>query len=77
MSARPRPLSAAGRRRALGLDLLAAAVIAALAFVLAAGLGVLAFVALPVLLAGLLWVGLEALARRARARRPLRRARRS
>lgn len=56
-------------RRALLLDLLAAIALAAPALSLAAGLGVVAFVALPVLLAGLIWVGGERLARRLRARR--------
>jgi hypothetical protein len=48
-------------RRALLVDLFAAAVLAALALSLAAGLGVVAFFALPMLLLGLLWVGLERL----------------
>lgn len=69
MSARPRQVPPAARRRALALDLLAAAALAALAFALAAGVGVVGFVALPVLLAGLLWIGLEVLGRRTRARR--------
>jgi len=69
MSGRSRQLPAAARRRALAVDLLAAAAIATVAIALAAGVGVLGFVALPVLLVGLAWVSLEALARRLRARR--------
>lgn len=48
-------------RRALLVDSIAAAVLAALALGLAAGLGVVAFFALPLLLLGLLWIGLERL----------------
>jgi hypothetical protein len=51
-------------RRALLVDSIAAAVLAALVLSLAAGLGVVAFFALPLLLVGLLWVGLERLVRR-------------
>lgn len=46
-------------RRALLVDSILAAAIAALALGLAAGLGVVAFFALPLLLVGLLWVGVE------------------
>jgi nucleoside permease NupC len=67
---RRRGISPAARaRRALLVDVLAAGALAALALSLAAGLGVVAFVALPALLAGLLWAGAERLARRLRARR--------
>lgn len=48
-------------RRALLIDSILAAVIAALVLSLAAGLGVVAFFALPLLLVGLLSVGLERL----------------
>lgn len=56
-------------RRALLVDLIAAAILAALALSFAAGLGVVAFFALPVLLLGLLWVVAERLAFRLRRRR--------
>jgi hypothetical protein len=56
-------------RRALLVDSIAAAVLAVLALSLAAGLGVVAFFALPLLLVGLLWVGLERLVLRRRSRR--------
>lgn len=56
-------------RRALLVDVIAAAILAALAFSFAAGLGVVAFFALPVLLLGLLWVVAERLAFRLRSRR--------
>ena len=56
-------------RRALLLDAIAAAVLAALALSLAAGLGVVAFFALPLLLLGLLWVAGERLLARIRRRR--------
>ncbi len=61
MSGSRRPSPAARARRALLVDLIAAALLAALAFALAAGLGVIAFFALPVLLIGLLWVAAERL----------------
>lgn len=48
-------------RRALLVDVIVAAAIATLVLSLAAGLGVVAFFALPLLLLGLLWVGLERL----------------
>jgi hypothetical protein len=47
-----------------------ALLIAAVALTLAAGLGVVAFVAVPILLLGLLWVGIERLTGRIRRRRP-------
>jgi len=56
-------------RRTLLIDSIAAAVIATLVLSLAAGLGVVAFFALPLLLFGLLWIGLERLALRLRSRR--------
>jgi hypothetical protein len=51
------------RRRALAIDLAAAALVAALTLSLAAGLGVVAVIALPVLVLGSIWIGLERLAR--------------
>ena len=56
-------------RRALLIDVIAAALLAAIVLSLAAGLGVVAFFALPVLLLGLLWIALERLAIRLRRRR--------
>ena len=53
-------------RRALLVDVVVAALIAALAFSFAAGLGVVAFFALPLLLLGLLWVVVERLVLRRR-----------
>jgi hypothetical protein len=56
-------------RRALLVDLIAAAVLAALALSLTAGLGVVAFFALPLLLLGLLWIAVERQVLRFRHRR--------
>ncbi len=56
-------------RRALLLDVVAAAAVAALALSLTAGLGVVAFFALPLFLLGLLWIGTERLVLRLRRRR--------
>jgi hypothetical protein len=56
-------------RRALLVDLILAAILAALALSFAAGLGVVAFFALPLLLIGLVWIAIERLLRRARRRR--------
>lgn len=53
-------------RRALLVDAIAAALLAALALSLPAGLGVVAFFALPIFLLGLLWIGIERLVRRLR-----------
>lgn len=65
MSWPPRHVSDGARaRRALLVDVLLAAGLAALALGLAAGLGVVAFFALPLLLLGLLWLAVEALVRR-------------
>lgn len=66
MTARRRDTPGARARRALLVDFLAAAVLAVLALTLAAGLGVVGFFTLPVLLLGLLWVGAERLAGRLR-----------
>jgi hypothetical protein len=66
----PSPRTPGARaRRALLVDAIAAALLAALLLSLAAGLAVVAVVALPLLLIGLLWVGLERLALRLRRRR--------
>jgi hypothetical protein len=51
-------------RRNLLFDTIVAALLATLALSLAAGLGVVAFFALPILLLGLVWIGVERLARR-------------
>jgi hypothetical protein len=56
-------------RRALLIDVIVAALIAALAFSLAAGLGVVTFFALPLFLLGLLWIAIERLVLRFRRRR--------
>ncbi|HXV04578.1 MAG TPA: hypothetical protein VFP23_01565 [Solirubrobacterales bacterium] len=69
--ARPRRISPAARaRRALLIDVLAAVVLAAIVLSVAAGLGVVGFFGLPLLLAGLLWIGAERLHPRIRSRRP-------
>jgi hypothetical protein len=62
MSAR-RLTPGARARRALLVDVVLAAAIAALALSFAAGLGVVAFFALPVLLLGLLWIAVERILR--------------
>jgi len=56
-------------RRALLVDVIAAALIAALALSLTAGLGVVAFFAVPLLLLTLLWIAVERLVVRFRHRR--------
>lgn len=53
-------------RRALLVDAIAAAILAALVLSLAAGLGVVAFFALPLFLLGLLWIAIERLMHRLR-----------
>jgi len=63
-----RPSPAVRARRALAIDLGLALLVAALALQIAAGLGVIAFVAVPVFLLGLLWVGAERLTGRIRRR---------
>jgi hypothetical protein len=55
-------------RRALLVDAIAAVLLATLVLSLAAGLGVVAFFALPIFLLGLLWIGIERLVRRLRSR---------
>jgi hypothetical protein len=58
----PQRISPGARaRRALLIDLVAAIVLAALVLHLAAGLGVIAFFGLPVLLIGLVWIAVERL----------------
>jgi membrane protein implicated in regulation of membrane protease activity len=58
----------AAARRALLADLLIAICIALVALLLAAGVGVVGFVALPVLLLLLAWIAIEAVVRSARRR---------
>lgn len=57
-------------RRALLIDVLTAIALAVLVLSLANGLGVVGFACLPVLAAGLLWIGAERLLGRLRHRRP-------
>jgi hypothetical protein len=57
-------------RRALLVDSIAAIALAVVALSLAAGLGVVGFFGLPLLILGLLWIGAERLRGRRRARRP-------
>lgn len=56
-------------RRALLVDVILAAILAAAVLSLAAGLGVVAFFALPLLLIGLIWVAVERAVLRRRRRR--------
>ncbi len=70
MSPRGRMTPGRRARRALLVDSVLALILALLLLWLTAGLGVVAFVGLPLLLLGLLWVGLERLACRLRPRRP-------
>jgi hypothetical protein len=62
------PSQEARARRALAVDAVLALLLAVVALTLAAGLGVVAFIAVPVLLLGLLWVGAERLIGRIRRR---------
>lgn len=55
-------------RRALLVDVVVAALLAALVFSFAAGLGVVAFFTLPLLVLGLLWIVVERLVLRLRRR---------
>ncbi len=65
--ARPRRITPGARaRRALLIDTAVAIVLAVVAFSLAAGLGVIGFLGLPLLLVGLAWIGFERLFRRRR-----------
>ncbi len=66
----PRRITPGARaRRALLVDALLALALALIVLMLSAGLGVVAFVCLPLLLLGLLWVGAERLFRRIGRRR--------
>jgi hypothetical protein len=66
----PRDISpGAAARRSLLADLLIALVVALLAIALAAGIGVVAFTAILILLVLLLWLGIEATLRWGRRRR--------
>jgi hypothetical protein len=56
-------------RRALLVDAVLAAALAVLLLQLTAGLGVVAFICLPLLILGLLWIGCERLLARLRIRR--------
>jgi hypothetical protein len=70
----PRRISPAARaRRDLLFDAIAAIVLASIVLNLAAGLGVIGFFGLPLLVFGLLWIGVERLVRRRRGRPRLRR----
>ena len=68
MSLARRVSPGARARRALLVDSLAAICLASLALSLAAGLGVVGFFGLPLLVLGLLWIGGERLLRRRRGR---------
>ncbi len=72
----PRRISPGARaRRALLGDVLAALALAGAALSLAAGLGVVGVFALPLLVAALLWIGVErGIARRRSVRTPLKTA---
>lgn len=66
----PRRISPAARaRRALLIDTVAAIVLAVVVLSVAAGLGVIGFFGLPLLLALLLWIGVERAVLRKRAAR--------
>jgi hypothetical protein len=66
----PRQITPGARaRRGLLIDVILAAIFALLALELTAGLGVIAFFGLPLLLVGLLWIGLERLVSALRRRR--------
>lgn len=68
----PQRISPGARaRRALLVDMVLAGILALLALELTAGLGVVAFFGLPLLLLGLLWIGVEKLVARLRLRRRL------
>lgn len=66
MSPRRRVSPRVARRRALVVDLACAALLAIVAIVLAAGIGVVAVGAILALLVALLWVAAEAVLARAR-----------
>ncbi len=66
----PREITPGARaRRALLVDAIAALALAGVVLSLAAGLGVVGFFGLPLLVAGLVWIGAERLLSRRRARR--------
>ncbi len=72
----PRDISpGTAARRSLLADLLLAIVLALLAFQLAAGIGVVGFIALLTTVILLLWIGVEAVTRGVRRRRKPRRTR--
>lgn len=71
MASSRRISAAAQARRALLVDAIAAVVLAVVALSAAAGLGVVGFFGLPLLLLGLLWIGAERLIARSRSRRRL------
>lgn len=65
MVSAPRRISPGARaRRALLIDIVLAAALATALLVATAGLGVVAFFALPLLLVGLVWIAAERLVRR-------------
>jgi uncharacterized membrane protein len=67
----PRRISPGARaRRALLVDTIVAFVLAVIVLSVAAGLGVVGFLGLPLLLLGLLWIATERLVARRRERRP-------
>jgi uncharacterized membrane protein len=69
MVSAPRRISPGARaRRALLVDIVLAAILATALLVATAGLGVVAFFALPLLAVGLAWVAVERLVRRLRRR---------
>jgi uncharacterized membrane protein len=75
MKRMPQRISPRARaRRALLFDLVVAVAIALVVLQVTAGLGVVAFFGLPLLLVLLLWLGIEAGVRRLRRRRRGRRA---
>ena len=77
-ASRRRGISPGARaRRALLFDSLAAIVLAAVVLTLAAGLGVVGFFGLPLLVLGLLWIAAERLPGRVRPRSAAQGSRRS
>jgi uncharacterized membrane protein len=66
----PQRISAEARsRRDLLFDVVAAIVLASITLAVAAGLGVVGFFGLPLLLVGLVWLGVERLWRESQTRR--------
>ncbi|HET8566406.1 MAG TPA: hypothetical protein VFL77_08015 [Solirubrobacterales bacterium] len=72
MSSRGRVSAKVERRRALVVDLACAALVAIVAILVSAGIGVVGVGALIVLVAALAWVGIEAALARGRRRSPRR-----